>query len=397
MLASQRMPETFKLECASTFGIYIHWPFCTSICPYCDFNVRRSRNVDAERWCNALLVAISNASRRFPNKLASSLYFGGGTPSLMSVATVAAIIEQVEKCFGFVKNAEISLEANPDSSHAKGFKGLRQVGINRLSMGVQAFNDDALKWLGRSHSVREAERSIDTARNLFPRMSFDLIYCRPGQSCHEWRAELRRSLQFCGGHISLYQLTIESGTAFARASARGDLVLPEQDSAAELYEISQEECGAIGLRCYEISNHALPGHESQHNLGYWRYNEYLGIGPGAHSRLIDKGKRCAEEQIQDPKAWLASVETSGHGVDRCEVLSADTQAAEMLMMGLRLRDGLSLDRFNWVTGKPLEKFVSYQGLSALKDKGLLMESRGSLFATERGLRVLDAVLEKLLL
>ena len=377
-------------------GLYVHWPFCRAICPYCDFNVERARDVDQARWRRALLAAIDDAAARTPGRRVDSLFFGGGTPSLMPAPTVAAVVDRVADRFGFGDEPEITLEANPNSAEARAFAGLRAAGVTRLSLGVQALDDAALKWLGRDHTAAEARRALATARALFPRVGFDLIYARPGQTAAAWRAELGQAVELAAGHISLYQLTIEAGTAFGRAQARGRLVIPEADDAAGLYEIAQEVCGAAGLRGYEVSNHAAPGHESQHNLRYWRYQEYLGIGPGAHGRLVEDGKRWAEEQVRASTAWLSAVETTGHGRARREALSAADQATEMLMMGLRLSEGISLADFRAVTGGDLNAFVSAPQLAALETAALLTREDGRLRTTIRGRAVLDGVLGALL-
>jgi len=377
-------------------GLYVHWPFCRAICPYCDFNVERARDVDQARWRRALLAAIDDAAARTPGRRVDSLFFGGGTPSLMPAPTVAAVVDRVADRFGFGDEPEITLEANPNSAEARAFAGLRAAGVTRLSLGVQALDDAALKWLGRDHTAAEARRALATARALFPRVGFDLIYARPGQTAAAWRAELGQAVELAAGHISLDQLTIEAGTAFGRAQARGRLVIPEADDAAGLYEIAQEVCGAAGLRGYEVSNHAAPGHESQHNLRYWRYQEYLGIGPGAHGRLVEDGKRWAEEQVRASTAWLSAVETTGHGRARREALSAADQATEMLMMGLRLSEGISLADFRAVTGGDLNAFVSAPQLAALETAALLTREDGRLRTTIRGRAVLDGVLGALL-
>ena len=377
-------------------GLYVHWPFCRAICPYCDFNVERARDVDQARWRRALLAAIDDAAARTPGRRVASLFFGGGTPSLMPAPTVAAVVDRVADRFGFDDEPEITLEANPNSAEAQAFAALRAAGVTRLSLGVQALDDTALKWLGRDHTAAEARRALATARALFPRVGFDLIYARPGQTAVAWRAELGQAVELAAGHISLYQLTIEAGTAFGRAQARGRLVMPEADDAAGLYEIAQEVCGAAGLRGYEVSNHAALGHESQHNLCYWRYQEYLGIGPGAHGRLVEGGTRWAEEQVRAPAAWLSAVESAGHGRARREALSAADQATEMLMMGLRLSEGISLARFRAVTGGDLGAFVSAPQLAALETAALLTRQNGRLRATIRGRAVLDGVLGALL-
>ena len=380
-----------------SLGLYVHWPFCRAICPYCDFNVERARDVDQARWRRALLAAIDHAAQRIPGRRVASLFFGGGTPSLMPAGTVAAIVERVAERFGFDGEPEITLEANPNSAEAQAFAALRSAGVSRLSLGVQALDDAALKRLGRDHTAAEARRALTTAKALFPRVSFDLIYVRAGQTIVAWRDELEHAVELAAGHVSLYQLTIAAGTAFGRAHARGRLVVPEADAAAGLYETAQEVCAAAGLHGYEVSNHAAPGHESQHNLRYWRYQEYLGIGPGAHARLLDEGgKRWAEEQVRAPAAWLAAVETAGHGIARREALSPADRATEMLMMGLRLSEGVSLARFRAVTGGELEAFVAAPQLAALETAALLTREDGRLRATIRGRAVLDGVLDALL-
>ena len=377
-------------------GLYVHWPFCRTICPYCDFNVRRAGAIDQTRWARALLADLDHAAERAVGRRLDSLYFGGGTPSLMPAATVAAVIDRAADRFAIDPGLEISLEANPSSADTGAFAAFRDAGVNRLSLGVQALADDALAMLGRDHDAAEARTAIDAAHAAFPRVSFDLIYARPGQTPAAWRRELGEGLTLAGGHISLYQLTIEPETAFARARDRGSLAVPGTDAVAGLYEVAQEMCEAAGLPAYEVSNHAALGHESRHNLGYWRYDEYLGIGPGAHGRLIENGSRQALEQIRRPDAWLAAVERAGHGTGDSTRLTPAEQASELLLMGLRLAEGVSLARFHAIAGITFDAFAPPKQLARLEAEGLVVREDGYLRVTRNGRSVLDGVVQALL-
>lgn len=340
MMASSMSPDADSL-----FGIYVHWPFCAQKCPYCDFNSHvRFGGWDETRYLSAYLRELDNVKARVGQQEVYSIFFGGGTPSLMQPATVAAILDHIAKLWVVQPGAEITLEANPNSVDANRFFGYRASGVNRVSIGVQSLRDNELKRLGRLHSVAEAKAAIEVARRAFERFSFDLIYARPGQSSESWRAELTEALNLANGHLSLYQLTIEPDTPFAELHARGRLVIPDADAALDLYAITQDMTGAAGLPAYEISNHAAAGDESRHNLLYWRYGAYAGIGPGAHGRLaLHAGTRAATVTERNPERWVAHVEAEGHGVVEATDLSNEEQADEMLLMGLRLTEGIDLE------------------------------------------------------
>jgi putative oxygen-independent coproporphyrinogen III oxidase len=375
------------------FGVYVHWPFCAAKCPYCDFNSHVRRDVDEGRWRRALVAEIGRVAAEVPGRRVGSVFFGGGTPSLMPPETVAAVLEAVERGWGLAEGAEVTLEANPTSVEAGRFSGYRAAGVNRLSLGVQALDDDDLRRLGRLHSAAEALAALDLARAVFPRVSFDLIYARQGQSVEAWEAELGRALALGVDHLSLYQLTIEAGTRFGELHARGGLRgLPGADLAGDMYEATQALCGAAGLEAYEVSNYARPGAEGRHNLVYWRYGDYAGVGPGAHGRLSSSGERVAVETHRAPEAWLRAVETRGTGESGRVELSGAEQASEMLMMGLRLREGVSLGRYEGLNGAPLAP----DSVGALERLGLVRVCGDRLLATDRGRLVLDGVLGRLL-
>ena len=380
---------------APGFGIYVHWPFCRAICPYCDFNVHRRAEIDHARWARALVRELETFAARTPGRAATSVYFGGGTPSLMAPETVAAVLEGARRHAGLAADAEITLEANPSSSDAARYAAFRAAGVTRLSVGVQSLDDAALSALGRDHDAAEARRALAAAAG-FPAMTFDLIYARPGQTAAAWRRELDDALALADGHISLYQLTIEPGTAFHRAVRRGALRLPDEDTAATLYDVAQDRCAAAGLPAYEISNHAAPGREGRHNLTYWRYGEYFGLGPGAHGRLGTANERFHTRQIARPEAWLSAVETAGHGTEARGPIDRAGRVAEMLMMGLRLAEGVSLARFEAVVGAPFDAVFPGRALDPLVEGGLLVHDGPRLRATARGRRLLDGVLDRLL-
>ena len=354
------------------FGIYVHWPFCAQKCPYCDFNSHvRHGGWDEARFLAAYLSELATmADRHRPGErrdTVQSVFFGGGTPSLMQPVTVAAILDRIADLWPVAAGAEITIEANPNSVDAGRFRGYRTAGVNRVSIGVQSLDDGELKRLGRLHSVAEAREAIRVANATFERASFDLIYARPGQTPDAWRAELQDALTMAGDHLSLYQLTIEPDTPFAELHARGKLVIPDPDAALELYEITQEMTAAHGLPAYEISNHARPGQESRHNLLYWRYGAYAGVGPGAHGRTAVDGMRRATSTERNPEKWLARVEAEGHGLVEDISISKSEQADEMLLMGLRLEEGLDLDRLARDTGYA----PSQKAINALAAQGLV--------------------------
>jgi putative oxygen-independent coproporphyrinogen III oxidase len=373
------------------FGIYIHWPYCAAKCPYCDFNSHVKREVSEERYLAAVLRELSFYAELAPGRDVSSIFFGGGTPSLMHPATAEKILTAISGHWTVEPDVEITLEANPSSVEAERFADFRRAGVNRVSLGVQSLHDDQLRFLGRLHNAAEAQAAIEIANAHFDRVSFDLIYARPEQTAAEWRAELTDALQMAAGHLSLYQLTIEPGTAFYRLEQIGKLRIPEGDAAAQLYELTQEICEAAGLPAYEISNHARRGEEARHNLLYWRYGDYAGVGPGAHGRIGGGAGRLALSAERDPARWAAQVERDGHGLASREPLTRLEQAEEMLLMGLRLAEGLSLAQLAKRTGHN----PSPEALYLLRQDGLLSRdaSDAVIRATPQGRLVLNSVIE----
>ena len=371
----------------------MHWPFCASKCPYCDFNSHvRSGGIDEARYLSAFRRELAHMASLAPGRLLSSVFFGGGTPSLMAPATVGAILDAIARHWPAARDVEITLEANPSSVEADRFRGYRAAGVNRVSLGVQALNDADLKSLGRLHSVAEARAAIDIARTTFERFSFDLIYARVGQTSEAWRQELKQALSLAGRHVSLYQLTIEPGTPFASLHAAGKLKIPDPELADTLYEITQEMTEAAGLPAYEISNHARSGEESRHNLTYWRYGEYAGVGPGAHGRLIVDGARRALVTERHPERWLAEVERQEHGLTEDTALTAAEQTDEMLLMGLRLAEGLDVARLERIGNLRFDP----RTVAKLTELGLLeTRTHGRLRATPRGRFVLNAIVMEL--
>ena len=375
------------------FGVYVHWPFCLAKCPYCDFNSHVSRSVDHDAWRTALLAETAHMRALTGPRQADTVFFGGGTPSLMPPATVAAIIDGIDRLWGLAPDAEITLEANPTSVEAAKFRDYAAAGVNRISMGVQALNDPDLKALGRMHSVAEARAAFDIARAAFDRVSFDLIYARVGQTVSAWEAELDEALNMAVDHLSLYQLTIEPGTRFAELHASGKLMPPPDADSAEMYAVTQDLTGAAGMPAYEVSNHAQPGTESRHNLVYWRYGDYAGIGPGAHGRITDSaGQRLATETLRDPTRWLVRVQSEGHAITGAEPLSIDDQTTEQILMGLRLGEGIDLNRFQALAGSALPE----ARLQSLIASGHLERLGNRLRATADGRIVLNTVLAELL-
>ncbi|MFN6999977.1 MAG: radical SAM family heme chaperone HemW [Elioraea tepidiphila] len=378
---------------ADPLALYIHWPFCLSRCPYCDFNAHVRERIDEARFRDALLADLAYEAARLGPRPLASIFFGGGTPSLMSPATVAALIEAAMRAFPPTAMPEITLEANPTSVEAGKLAGFRDAGVNRISMGIQALDDVALAFLGRRHTAAQALTALETARALFPRASFDLIYARPGQTVAAWRGELRRALGFGLDHLSLYQLTIEPGTPFARLAARGELVLPDEETQAALYEATEAEAVRAGLAPYEVSNYAVPGAESRHNLAYWRYDDYAGIGPGAHGRIPVHGVPTATVRVRAPEAWAEAVERQGHGVREEEPLAPETRAREALLMGLRLAVGVEPAHFRARTGIALDAALEPDALAAAEAEGLVARTdAGGWVATRAGRLRLDALL-----
>ena len=373
---------------ADTLALYVHWPFCVSKCPYCDFNSHVREIVDQDQWRQALLADLAHEARLTSGRALGSIFFGGGTPSLMPPATVAALIEAAEAHWGFADDIEITLEANPSSVEARRFADLAKAGVNRASLGLQSLDDARLKFLGRAHDVAEGLMALGTAQSAFGRVSFDLIYAVPGQSAEDWAWELDEALTFGTDHVSLYQLTIEPGTRFATLAAKGELVPADADESAALYELTQARCEAAGLPAYEISNHARLGQESRHNLAYWRYQDYAGIGPGAHGR---RGG-AATQRHRKPENWLAAVAQKRHGIVEETPIAPAERGIEALLMGLRLAEGVDLAEIAELAGRdPVDRAA----LQSLADEGLIAVSDERLRATPAGRLVLNSVLAEL--
>jgi putative oxygen-independent coproporphyrinogen III oxidase len=375
------------------FAVYVHWPFCLSKCPYCDFNSHvRHGGYDEAHYVRAIQTEIAAAAQRAPGRTVSTIFFGGGTPSLMQPQTVGAILDSIGKHWTVAGNVEVSLEANPTSVEATRFRGYRAAGVNRVSLGVQALDDQSLKELGRLHTAREALDAIAVARSMFDRYSFDLIYARPRQTLEGWKAELNMAISEAAEHLSLYQLTIEPGTPFFGLHKAGKLIVPNDDLGRDLYDLTQVICNDAGLPAYEVSNHARPGAECRHNLVYWRGHEYAGVGPGAHGRLNIDGRRYATETEKKPEAWLDLVERQGHGLTVDEKLQPNEVADEFLLMGLRLAEGIDPQRFTSLSGRTLDP----DRVSFLQNGGAVETmDNGRLRVTQSGFPLLDAVVADL--
>lgn len=378
------------------FGIYIHWPFCASKCPYCDFNSHVREAVDQAVWRTNLMREIDHYAGLTPGRVVTSIFFGGGTPSLMEPETVQAVISRIQQNWHISNDCEITLEANPTSVEVDKFRAFRMAGVGRVSLGVQALNDEDLKFLGRRHNVSEALKAIEIARENFERFSFDLIYARPDHDVNAWRQELQTAIELSGGHISLYQLTIEQGTPFFTQHQRGDFRVPDEDKAGELYEVTQDILAAAGMPAYEVSNHAAAGEESRHNLTYWRYQDYVGIGPGAHGRLTLNGEKQAARAHRVPEIWLERVEKSGHGAHPFEAVEREQRFTEALMMGLRLAEGVKLARLTEEAGRSWQELLDEKKLGLLADEGLITLDDARLSATKAGLQRLNGILGYLL-
>jgi putative oxygen-independent coproporphyrinogen III oxidase len=379
-----------------TLALYIHWPFCLAKCPYCDFNSHVRERIPQARFAAALRRELAWEAARLGRRRLGSIFFGGGTPSLMAPETVAALIEDGGRLFDVAPGIEITLEANPTSVEAGKLAAFRAAGVNRVSLGVQSLDPLALEMLGRRHSLGQAVAALEMARRIFPRVSFDLIYARPGQGMAAWRAELRQALALAADHLSLYQLTIEPGTAFATLHARGEIVLPDGDDAAALYVATAEEAARFGLSPYEVSNYAAPRAESRHNLAYWRYADYAGIGPGAHGRITLDGALFATRRHRAPEMWAERVERDGHATTDQTALPRVERAREMLLMGLRLAEGIDEARFAARTGTALDDAVDLETLRQAIDEGYLTRADGRLIALAEGRLRLDALLGALL-
>ncbi len=377
---------------ATDFAVYLHWPFCQSKCPYCDFNSHVAASVDQGEWAGAFEREIERLARETAGRTISSVYFGGGTPSLMDARTVDRIMRALRKSWPMRNSVEVTLEANPSSVEAARFRGYRDAGVNRVSMGFQALNDGDLRKLGRLHDTKTALQALEVARGQFDRVSFDLIYARQDQTLEDWGQELRRALGLGPTHLSLYQLTIEDGTAFAQRHSSGGLHgLPNEDLAADMYLLTQQICEDAGLPAYEVSNHAAPGQESYHNLTYWRGGDYLGIGPGAHGRLTLNGRRYATVSPNSPSAWLESVLSHSNGESPRTLMSQQDWAEETLLMGLRMTEGLDLRRLEAVRGKAFD----WTTLGNLVQLGMLSLQGDRAIATRTGRLVLNAVIREI--
>jgi oxygen-independent coproporphyrinogen-3 oxidase len=381
------------MNLTAPFAVYVHWPFCLSKCPYCDFNSHvRHGGIDEARFLRGYETEITAMAARVPGRTVSSVFFGGGTPSLMQPSSVQAILDCIGKHWTIAADAEVTLEANPTSVEASRFLGFRAAGVNRVSLGVQALDDAALKELGRLHTAQEALDAVAVARSIFDRYSFDLIYARPRQTPEGWAAELKRAIAEAAEHLSLYQLTIEPDTPFFGLHRAGKLLVPDEDLARDLYDLTQNVCSDAGLPAYEISNHARPGAECRHNLVYWRGHDYAGVGPGAHGRLTIDGRRIATETEKRPESWLIRVEASGSGMIVDENLTSGEVADEYLLMGLRLTEGIDPERYSAISGRALNP----GRISILRNEGAVETTAdGRLRVTQSGFPLLDAVVADL--
>ena len=382
-----------NMSLPTPFAVYVHWPFCLSKCPYCDFNSHvRHGGVDEARFVRAFEAEIAATSARVPGRTVSTIFFGGGTPSLMPPSSVQAILDAIGKHWSVAPDVEVTLEANPTSVEATRFRGYRAAGVNRVSLGVQSLDDGALKELGRLHTAQEALDAVAVARANFERYSFDLIYARPRQTPAAWGVELKRAIAEAAEHLSLYQLTIEPDTPFFGLHKAGKLVIPDDDTGRDLYDLTQATCADAGLPAYEVSNHARPGAECRHNLVYWRGHEYAGVGPGAHGRLNIDGRRYATETEKRPESWLMRVEAAGNGLIVDEKLTSGETADEFLLMGLRLAEGVDPECFTRLAGRTLDP----KRISILRDEGAVeTTANGRLRVTQSGFPVLDAVVADL--
>ena len=376
------------------FGIYIHWPFCAAKCPYCDFNSHVRKSVDQSRWLSAIRLELKNSAIRTKGRTVNTIFFGGGTPSLMEPETVAGIIKEIAKLWVLALDIEISLEANPTSVEAQKFSDFRKAGINRISMGIQSLRNNDLKALGRMHSVNEARKAFDIAKDNFERVSFDLIYARQDQSKVDWEIELKEASSMAVDHLSLYQLTIEDGTRFGDLYERGSLKgMPNDSLAADMYDITQEVTLQNDMPAYEISNHAIEGAESRHNLIYWRYGDYIGVGPGAHGRISENGNKIATTTIENPENWLRGVELNGTSTIDDEVINHIDQASEYLMMSLRLIEGVDMERYKKISGVALDNKLIDKNI----ENGLIKVINNNLIATQRGRIILNTLIKDLLI
>lgn len=372
-------------------ALYIHWPFCVSKCPYCDFNSHVRESVDQDAWRTALLKDMAHEAGLTKGRPLTSIFFGGGTPSLMPPATVSALIDAAQAHWGFADDIEITLEANPSSVEAARFADLAQAGVNRVSLGLQSLDDAALAFLGRAHSVAESLDALSIAQQHFARVNIDLIYARPDQTGEQWEAELRQALSFSTDHMSLYQLTIEPGTRFETMVRTGQFVPADNDEAATLYDMTQSLTAAAGLPAYEISNHARPGSESRHNLSYWRYDDYIGIGPGAHGRRLNN----ATQRHKKPENFISAIDRNGHALASEEALDPGSRATEALLMGLRLSEGICVDRLSQKTGMVPESLLNAEAVDRIAKLGLIHRAGSRVIVTTQGMPLLDAILPEI--
>lgn len=374
------------------FGVYVHWPFCQTICPYCDFNVHARTDIDDAAWRDGLLADLNHYAADTPGRTVTSIYFGGGTPSLIPAETVGAIIDSVSNHWTVSDDVEITMETNPTSAERERFQGFRAAGVNRLSVGIQSLDDDALAFLGRDHTATDGLRALEDAQRVFDRTTFDLIYALPEQSAVDWQRELETALGHAGGHVSLYQLTIENGTPFKKAGVMG----ADPDLAADMYDITQQVMARHGRPAYEVSNHATPGDESRHNLTGWRGGDYIGIGPGAHGRITIDGQAFGTHQIHHPARWLEKVSTDGHGTAKRRALGPEDRAKELLMMGLRLSEGIDREQFRAATGTDFNAVTDPEATALLIAGGLLVQTDTQIAATVAGRLVLNGLLDRLI-
>lgn len=389
---TDRTPQQVR----GSLAVYIHWPFCKSKCPYCDFNSHVRESIDQERWQRALLKELDTMAAQMPQGTVTSIFFGGGTPSLMPAATASALINRVHTLWDAAPDIEITLEANPTSVEAQTFPDFKAAGVNRVSLGVQSLIDEELKFLGRGHSAKEALAAVERAAKTFHRYSFDLIYARPGQTLKAWEKELSDALQYADGHLSLYQLTIEENTAFHHAYAQKAFALPDEETSEALYRLTEALTAARKLSAYEVSNYARPGQESRHNLAYWQGGDYVGVGPGAHGRISPRGQRIATQTIKSPERWLEAVEKQGHGIEIWEAIDKQRDIEERVMMGLRLSKGISYEMFRLQTGSDLSAHINRQKHQFYIKEGLLMDKEDRLQPTFKGRLVLNRLTAELL-
>ncbi len=388
--ASSSKNQTTR-KTGTALALYIHWPFCIAKCPYCDFNSHVRDQIDLETWREALFLDMKHEHKVNPEPQISSVFFGGGSPSLMPPRLVADLIAEADKLWGLIDGCEITLEANPSSVEAARFTDLAHAGVNRVSLGLQSLDDQTLEFLGRAHDVPEGLAALQIAQQNFERVSFDLIYARPGQSIADWQSELARALAFGTDHLSLYQLTIEPGTPFETLVRKGELIPADDDHAADLFELTQDMTAAAGLPAYETSNHAQPGQESRHNLSYWRYEDYAGSGPGAHGRR----SKMATERHKKPENYLSAVQRNLHGLKSEQMLTSQTQATEALLMGLRLVEGIDLSDLAAKTGVPQDQLIDSHELESLASLGFVRQSGSQLSVLHKGMPLLDAILPRL--